>query len=77
MIKRATFDDNGKKVPVKLTVREQMRHAAAMADDCRSKLQWHLTPTAREMYEDSLLRHTQDWIRLKKQADLKLTLTSQ
>ena len=69
MIKRATFVD-GKKVPVKVTVEERMRHSAAMADACRSKLQWkHLTPVAREMYEESLLRHTQDWIRFKKQAD--------
>ena len=68
-MQRQTFDDNGKVVPIKVTVRERIRHAAAMADDCRSKLQWHLTPAAREFYEDSLLRHTQDWIRLQKQAD--------
>ena len=68
-MKRATFID-GKKVPVKLTVREQMHQAAAMADDYRSRLQWgHLTPTAREKYEDSLLQHTKDWVRLKNQAD--------
>ena len=65
MIKRATFVD-GKKVPVKITVQERKRHSAAMADACSSKLQWkHLTPAAREMYEDSRLRHTQDWIRFK------------
>ncbi|QNG29751.1 hypothetical protein [Synechococcus sp. LTW-R] len=69
MIKRATFVD-GKKVPVNLNAHERMVRSAAMADACRSALQQkHLTPVAREMYEDSLLRHTQDWIRFKKQAD--------
>ena len=57
-MQRQTFDDNGKVVPIKVTVRERILHAAAMADDCRSKLQRHLTPAAREFYEDSLLRHT-------------------
>ena len=69
MIKRATFVD-GKKVPVKLTAHERMVQSAAMAEACRSALQQkQLTPVAREMYEDSLLRHTQDWIRLRKQAN--------
>ena len=69
MIKRATFVD-GKKVPVKLTAHERLVQSAAMAEACRSALQQkQLTPVAREMYEDSLLRHTQDWIRFKKQAD--------
>lgn len=68
-MKRATFVDD-KKVPVKLTHRERMVRSAAMADACHSALQQkHLTPIAREMYEESLLRHTQDWIRLRKQAN--------
>ena len=54
----------------KLSILERIELSAQYAQQCREKLQRDdLSPSTREMYEGSLLEHTKDWLRLKKQAD--------
>ena len=68
-MQRQTFDDNGKKVPVKLTAQEKMLQSARHASVCAERAQeQHRSQDNREMWQDSFEHHMRDYRRFKKQA---------
>ena len=69
-MQRQTFDDNGKKVPVKLTTQEKMLQSARYASVCAERAQeQHRSAENREMWQESFEHHMRDYRRFKKQAD--------
>ena len=69
-MQRQTFDDNGKKVPIKLTPKEKMLVSARYASMCAERAQEvHRSQANREMWQDSFENHMRDYRRFKKQAD--------
>ena len=69
-MQRQTFDDNGKKVPIKFTPQEKMlesaRHAAVCAEAAQDV---HRSKANRQFWQDSFENHMRDYRRFKKQAD--------
>ena len=69
-MQRQTFDDNGKKVQVKLTAQEKMLQSARYASVCAERAQeQHRSAENREMWQDSFEHHMRDYRRFKKQAE--------
>ena len=69
-MQRQTFDENGKKVPIKLTAREKMLQSARWASVCAEAAQdAHRSQTSREFWQDSFENHMRDYRRFKKQVD--------